>query len=143
MSSPYQGFIVKSVLNNLPMPLQHIAWESFKITPNQREETKAYRDENTRDLTRVTADGMKTAMECKTRPLWLEEMNELQTWINTAIPDDPEYRKQRKLQLEYWDPEENAYKQGWFYISNLDFTIIKTTDTRLKYKEQTIKMVEY
>jgi hypothetical protein len=143
MPSVFQGYLIKAVLTNTILPLKFIQYDSYKATPNQREEIKAYRDDNTRDLTRVTASGMKSVIEFKLRPMWLEEKIEFQHWLNSGIENIEENRIQRKIELQYWDDEENVYKTGYFYVPNIDYNILKITDKSIKYKETTIKFIEY
>lgn len=144
MSAPtFRGYLIKAVKTDAILPLKFIQWDSYKITPNQREEIKAYRDDNTRDLTRVTASGKKTAIEFKLRAMWLEDMMEFQGWLGDGMEDTQEAHEQRKIQLEIYDTEENVYKTGYFYVPNMDYTILRITDDSIKYKEQTIKFIEY
>ena len=58
--SNWAGYLLKAVKTNAIFPHKYIAYESYNTTPNQREEIKAYRDDNTRDLTRITAEGTKS-----------------------------------------------------------------------------------
>ena len=124
-------------------PLAYMQEGTYKTNPNQREEIKAYRDDNTRDLTRVTAEGKKTTIEFKLRSVWLEEKMYIQAWFHNAEANTQEAHEQRKVQLEFWDEEENAYKTGYFYRPNLEFEIDKTEGYEIKYKPLTIKLVEY
>lgn len=143
MPNPFRGYLVKAILSDTVLPLQFIEWDSYKSTPNQREEIKAYRDDNTRDLTRVTAEGKKSTIEFKLRSMWLEEKMEFQAWLGAGIENTQEAHEQRKIELEYWDDEENAYKTGYFYVPNIEYQIMHITDESIKYKSITIKFIEY
>lgn len=143
MSNSFRGYLVKAVRTNTVFPLQFIQYDSYKSTPNQREEIKAYRDDNTRDLTRVTASGKKSVIEFKLRPLHLEDKMSVQQWLYNAMDTTQEAHEQRKLQLEFWDDEENVYKTGYFYIPNTDFQIKRIQDEDIIYKEITLKFIEY
>ena len=143
MPSPFRGYLIKAVLSDEVLPLHFIEWDSYKATPNQREEIKAYRDDNTRDLTRVTAEGKKSVIEFKLRPMWLEEKIMFQGWLGGGIADTQEAHEQRKIQLEFWDDEENAYKTGYFYVPNIEYSILRITEDSIRYKEITIKFIEY
>ena len=139
----FRGYLIRAVLSNEVLPLQYIKWDTYKTTPNQREEIKAYRDDNTRDLTRVTAEGKKTTMEFKLRDMWLEDMMEFQGWLGRGIENLQEAHEQRKIELEFWDAEENVYRTAYFYVPNMDYTILRITDDSIRYKEQTIKFIQY
>ena len=142
MSNPFRGYLIRAVLTNEILPLKFIECDSYKATPNQREELKAYRDDNTRDLTRVTAEGKKSVMQFKLRSMWLEEKIEFQGWLGNAIGPTQEANEQRKVELEFWDDEENCYKTGVFYVPNIDYNILRVTDDSIKYKPIDIKFIE-
>ena len=159
-TNPFRGYLIKSPRIYQMMiatttqteaerlshfPLQYIQWDSPENTPNQREELKAYRDDNTRNLTRVTASGKKSTMLFKLRRLNLKEKMEVQAWLGNAQEDTQEAHEQRKVYLEYWDDEENTYKTGYFYRPNATFKILHIDEKNkdIIYKEQELKFVEY
>lgn len=121
-------------------PNKFIQYNSWSSTPNQREEIKAYRDDNTRDLTRITAAGKKSVFSFKVRSnLHLEDKMEIQEFFTNAEID----HEQRKVNLRFWDDENNTYKNGTFYRPNMKFPIIKITDDDIVYGELTIECIEY
>ena len=129
------NFNVKQVFPN-----KYIQYNSWSSTPNQREELKAYRDDNTRNLTRITAAGKKSVFSFKVRsPLHLEEKIEIQEFF-TRAEIDPE---QRKINIQFWDDEINDYKTGTFYRPNMQFPITKITGDDIIYGELTIECIEY
>ena len=129
------NFNVKKVFPN-----KYIQFNSWSSTPNQREEIKAYRDDNTRNLTRITAAGKKSVFSFKVRsPLHLEDKIIIQKFFTDYEID----KEQRKVNLRFWDDENNAYKTGTFYRPNMPFPIIKITDDDIVYGELTIDCIEY
>ena len=54
-----------------------------------------------------------------------------------------EAKKQRKVELQYWDDDSNKYSTGTFYIPNMDFPIRKITDDTIYYNEMAFTFVEY
>lgn len=121
-------------------PNKYIQYNSWSSTPNQREEIKAYRDDNTRNLTRVTASGKKSVFSFKVRsPLHLNDKIEIQQFFTDYEID----HEQRKINLRFWDEENNEYKTGTFYRPNMKFPIIKITDDDIIYGELTIECIEY
>ncbi len=134
----FYGYLLKS--GNDIFPHKYIQVESWSTTPNQREEIKAYRDDNTRDLTRVTAAGRKTAIQFKTRAhLHLAEKQEIQNFFVSHEVDHAE----RKIQLTFWNDESNDYQTGYFYRPNMDFVIERITEDDIVYGEFTFDLVEY
>jgi hypothetical protein len=124
----------------IAFPHKYMQLESWVTTPNQREEIKAYRDDNTRDLTRITAVGRKTSIQFKVRPrLHLSEKQDIQNFFTAHETDTA----QRKLQIFFWNDESNKYQSGYFYRSNTQFTIEKILADDIIYAEFTIDLVEY
>lgn len=142
MSNNFQGYLLKALKNNVVFPHQYIAFKTWKSTPNQREELKAYRDDNTRNLTRITAAGKKSVFSFTIRgPIHLEDKIIIQDWFyNNEETADHE---QRKIHLSYWNDEINNYKPGWFYRPNLTFPIIRIEDDDIIYDEIQLDFVEY
>ena len=125
-------------------PHQYIQLDSWKSTPNQREEIRAYRDENTRNLTRVTAAGRKTAFSFKTRPnLHLSEKQAIQTFFTQGEERTGGSADERKIQLTFWNDESNTYQTGYFYRPNMDFPIVRITGSDIVYGSLEFSFVEY
>lgn len=124
----FLGYFIKATKTNVNFPDQFIAYDTYTCTPNQREEIKAYRDENTRELFRITADGMKTKITFSTRGnLHKADKETIQNFFVNAESqeeDSATAHKQRKVQLTYWNDEDNIYKTSYFYRPNLQFKII-------------------
>lgn len=139
MSSPFNGYLIKAVATNEPLPNKFIQFKTYKATPDQREEIKAYRDDNSRDLTRVTASGKKSVIEFKTRPsMHLAEKMELQSWLYRAESN----HEQRNIQIQFWNDETNSYDSGVFYRPNMEFPIIRVEGDDIIYDELTVKFIE-
>lgn len=116
-----------------------LEWGSYSTTPNQREEIKAVRDDYTRDLTRITAPGTKTRIDFKTLPCSLDVKIAIQAFFMDAEED----ALQRKIQMEYWNDEENCYKTSYFYRDDITFNAKKATETNIEYEGFDIILVEY
>lgn len=138
----FQGYLIKAGNGNAIFPHKYISLETYKSTPNQREEIEAYRDDYTRDLTRITADGMKSTIEFSTLDgLTLEEKIEIQTFFKSAMID----KKERKVILTYWNDEENTYKTAYFYLPDMQYTVQEIDEEKntMTYKTLSYKLVEY
>jgi len=121
-------------------PMKYINETSYKTAPNQREEIKAYRNENTRDLTRVTAAGKKTEIAFETREnLHLKDKIKIQKFFT----DNENNKSQRRITLRYWNEEDNEYKIGDFYRIDITFTIKKVSDTDIIYDKVAVDLIEY
>lgn len=129
-----------TVYNVLPFPHKYMALDSWSSTPNQREEIKAYRDDNTRNLTRVTAAGRKTAIKFTTRSkLHLAEKKEIQNFFTAHESNATE----RKIRLVFWNDESNVYQVGYFYRPNMEFPIYRIEGNDIIYGEFAFDLVEY
>jgi hypothetical protein len=136
----FKGYLLKVANKDIVFPHEYIQLGTWESTPNQREEIKAYRDDNTRNLTRVTAQGTKTAFSFTTRPnLHLTEKQEIQEFFTK----NEEIALERKIKLEYWNDEENTYKTGYFYRPDINFPIKKITENDIIYGELKLEFVEY
>lgn len=136
----FAGYLLARTADGKQFPHKYIALESWSSTPNQREEIKAYRDDNTRALTRVTAAGRKSIFSFKTRPnLHLADKIAIQQFFTQVETDADE----RKIQLTFWNEETNSYQTGFFYRPNMPFPIYKITGNDILYKQMTLDFVEY
>lgn len=143
MANNYKGFLLRAgsnVSSNPTFPNRLIIEGGYNSTPNQREEVEAYRDDYTRNLTRVTASGTKSSISITTiDDLTLNDKIEIQTFFNNAMSDT----LQRKVRLTFWNDETNAYATSYFYLSDITFTISRATATDIYYKSITIDLTEY
>ena len=136
----WKGYLIKAVSTDTVLPSKFIEASSYKSTPNQREEIKAYRDENTRDLTRITAAGRKSKIIFNTREnLHFKDKVAFQNFFYDAESDHAE----RKVQIEFWNDEENIYQTGYFYRPDIQFTIKKITDDDIIYDKVEVHLIEY
>lgn len=140
----FEGYLLKARKTSNDswdnFPTKYINEASWKTVPNQREEIKAYRNENNRNLTRVTASGKKTAIAFETRAgLHLSDKKKIQKFFT----DNESNSSQRKVHLKYWNDESNEYKEGDFYRTDIEFTIRQITDDDIIYEPMTINLVEY
>ena len=134
----FEGYLFKS--GNDIFPHEYIAYESYSTLPNSREEIKAYRDDNTRNLTRVTAQGTKSSMSFKTRGnLHLEDCQAILKWFT----DHESNAQERKLTLTYWNNESLEYKTSEFYRADIKFEIKQISGNDIWYKEFEVSLVEY
>jgi hypothetical protein len=136
--SEFRGYLIGN--SNGETLDRYIQYDTYKAVPNQREELVAYRDDNTRELYRETADGMKTTISFNTLPVDLKGKMAIQNFFNNAMV----IAKERKVRITYWDDDENTYKSSYFYLpSQLEFNIRTHTDDNIFYKPLSIELIEY
>ena len=118
----FKGILLYRTADNKPFPQQYIEMGSWSSNPDQREEIRAYRDDNTRALTRITAQGRKSIFSFATRNnLHLKDKIAIQKWFTEKEVNSTE----RKIQLTFWNEETNNYDTGYFYRPNMEFKINK------------------
>lgn len=141
--SAFKGYLLK--FGDVELPNSYIMMSDTNTsTPNQREEISAYRDENSRDLHRVTAAGTKTKQIFHIRSLTIEQMAALKAVMANAIVNE----KQRKYRITYWNDEELKYKTGVFYVPDITYVrqmIIERPDGTytMRYGEFELHIIEY
>lgn len=128
----------------LPFNHSYMKLSSWKSSPNQREEIRAYREENTRNLTRETAAGMKSKLTFTTRSnLHLADKQALLGFFTDGELRPGGNVDQRKIQLVFWNDETSDYHASYFYRPNMNFQIIKLMASDLIYDAVEISLVEY
>ena len=118
---------------------KYIQYDTYECTPDQREEIIAYRDDNTRDLTRVTAVGTKTKITFMTTTISLADKIAVQSFFNDCMVDT----LQRKVRLEFWDDEKNEYRTGFFYMPDMVFKIQSISENDIRYNPYKVTLIEY
>lgn len=63
----FNGYLIKATASGTNFDNHWLTLDSYESTPNMREELVAYRDDYTRDLTRVTASGTKSQIKFTTK----------------------------------------------------------------------------
>ena len=111
------------------------------IQLRHQEEIKAYRDDNTRDLYRITAPGHKTKIEFTTIP----HLNLFQkVLIQGFFSEGSEDWNQRRVLIEYWNDEDNTYYTSYFYIPDITFSVNHLDEWNNPiYNELEIHLIEY
>ena len=136
----FKGILLYRTADNKPFPQQYIEMGSWSSNPDQREEIRAYRDDNTRALTRITAQGRKSIFSFATRNnLHLKDKIAIQNWFTEKEVNSTE----RKIQLTFWNEETNNYDTGYFYRPNLEFKIKSIIGNDIIYDSMQFDFVEY
>lgn len=136
----FKGILLYRTADNKPFPQQYIEMGSWSSNPDQREEIRAYRDDNTRALTRITAQGRKSIFSFATRNnLHLKDKIAIQNWFTEKEVNSTE----RKIQLTFWNEETNNYDTGYFYRPNMEFKIKSIIGNDIIYDSMQFDFVEY
>lgn len=137
-ATDWKGYLLK--FGTVEVPLSYIKMDDGnEQTPNQREEIKAERDDYTRKLTRVTADGMITKQSFVFRSMNIKERRALNTVMKKGLVDE----KQRKYHVTYWNDENLRYEEGDVYIPDITYKRKEASDKTLIYHEFTMTLIGY
>lgn len=132
----YSGYLLR--FGSVSLPNRYIAQGTYSITPNQRTELSAYRDNNN-SLHRATSPNHKTKITFSTTVLDLNDKINLQSIIASGIINNTE----RKVQVTYWNDETNSYHTSYFYIPDVTFTILDTLGSNIYYNPISYTFIEY
>ena len=135
----FEGYLIKAANSGQVFPHEYILYESWNSHPNSREEIKAYRDENTRDLTRVTAAGTKSSFNFTVRSLRLKDVQKIRNFFSSNVSND----LQRRITLTYWNDETLSYSTSDFYVPDYQPKIKKITSDDIIYGEVQLDFIEY
>lgn len=132
--SNYKGYLLK--FGNTKFPNGYFA--EYSSTPDQRIDTDAERDDNG-NLQRTTLPTGKTSITFSTHILHLDEKINMQNIINSAIVNTA----QRKCYVTYWNDEINSYDSGYFYIPDIEFSVMDAGKIDILYNPISIELIEY
>ena len=135
----YSGYLIKvGGANGTQLPMKYIKAEGYDVSPNQRMESEAKRDV-TGVLHRTTVAHTATKVEFNTPKMTNRDVDDMMTmfrnnWSSTA---------ERKLTIQYYDPETDSYKEGTFYMPDIKFPINRVDGNLIYYNEIRIAFIEY
>jgi hypothetical protein len=134
----FNGYLLK--LNGSTFPLKYIYKESYKVTPNRVQDLDPKRVE-TGVLYRNALSHTVTTIQFQTKPMWNSDMSSLMSFIRSSYSNASE----KKVTVNYYSPDINAYKTGTFYVPDIEFEInmIDTSKNKILYNSTTIEFIEY
>lgn len=115
----FNGYLIK--IGGTDFPLKYIEHKTYKVTPNQRQEKKANRNAEG-ELIRTTLPHTPVKIEFETLP---GIKNSAVEEINSLIRSNFTVPLERKLSINYYDPEENTYKTADVYMPDTEYPIMR------------------
>jgi hypothetical protein len=134
----FEGYLIKFIKSGEIFPTELIALESYKSTPLQRTEIKAYRDSDNY-LRRITSPNFKSKLEFTTIRLNLAQMRIIRKRLNSAFQNS----QQRKLKIKYWDDELLCYREMTAYIPDITYQYKKISSDNIEYMPVSFTFIEY
>lgn len=138
----FSGYLIKVGTGNskVEIPLKYMRAETYKVTPNQRMEWSAERD-TTGVLHRTTVANKPPKIEFETPLMNNTDIAALNTIIQGAYSNADE----RKLSVEYYDPESNTYKTHTCYMPDVAYKIrnVDTVKNVINYEQLRYAFIGY
>lgn len=136
----FSGYLIKVGSPGVEIPLQYMRAETYKVTPNQRLEWSAERD-ITGVLHRETVPNMPPKIEFRTPLMNNTDISALNTIITNAYTIQAE----RKLPVEYYDPESDTYKTHDCYMPDVSYEIrnVDNVNNVINYEELRYAFIGY
>lgn len=134
----FNGSLLKMSGDNFP--LKYVYKESYKVTPNRRQDLDPYRDANGL-LHRNTLSHTATTIQFQTKPMWNNEFDAMMSFIRARYSNSHE----KKIHLTYFSPDINDYKSGDFYVPDVEYVmdLVDTSRRRILYLSTTLEFIEY
>lgn len=125
---------------NWKFPLKYIRYETYKVTPDQNQDLDSTVD-TSGNLHRYPLNHTRTKVEFSL-PIMTSTVLD---GIISTIASYWNKPTERKVYMRYFDPLTNGYKTGYFYIPDIDFTIMNIDESNglIKYQEVRIAFIEY
>ena len=136
----FTGYLIKVGSPAVEIPLKYMRAETYKVTPNQRLEWSAERDV-TGVLHRETTPNMPPKIEFNTPLMTNSDINALNTILSNAYSNATE----RKLSVNYYDPESDTYKTHDCYMPDVKYEIrnVDTAHNVINYEELRYAFIGY
>lgn len=132
----YEGYLL--MLGKKKFPMKYIKSDTYKSTPNQRTELKAYTNAQNK-LIRQTSPRYRSKVEFETPLLFLDELEEIRQMINEATTNVVE----RKGSVKYWNDEDLRYKKMECYMPDIEYVIKEELNNTLLYNSIRLAFIEY
>lgn len=137
----YAGYLIKvGGANGVILPMDCIAFDSYKSTPDQRMESQATRSV-TGLLHRTTVEHTATKIEFSTPPITNRQLATLNAIFRSHYTNALE----RKLTINYYDQETDSYRDAECYMPDVDYEInhINNDTNTVYYNSIRFAFIEY
>jgi len=134
----FGGYLIKKPGESVYFPENLIVWSSYECTPNIRQDKDPKRD-IAGVLHRSVVAARASTIKFTTPILHLSEKQQIQTFFNSCMENAAE----RKFFVEFWDDENNVYKQEHMYMPDVKYTILYHTNDDLVYAPIDYELIGY
>ena len=125
-------------------PIKYMRYETYKTSPDQRLDLDSTRD-TTGVLHRTVLNHTATKVEFNMPYMDKTSLQAALKFIKDAFGYPDGNTQARKLRLRYYDEWTDDYKEGIFYVPDIQFTIrnIDAVNNKINYGETRIAFIEY
>ena len=138
----FAGYLIKVGTGGgaTEIPLRFMRAETYTVTPDQRMEWSAERDV-TGVLHRETVENTPPKIEFTTPLMTNTDIEQLNTILRGAFTNAAE----RKIPIEFYDPESNDYKTWDCYMPDVKYQIrnVDTNRNLINYNETRYAFIGY
>ena len=134
----FDGYLLK--MGGDIFPLSFVYKESYKITPNRRQDLDSGRNANG-VLERNVLDHMPSTISFQAKPMNNTDLDKMMSFIRSHYVSE----REKKLIIEYFCPDINGYKTGEFYVPDIEY-VINMVDVEKKtilYYGFQLEFIEY
>ena len=134
----FEGYLLK--MGGDVFPLSFVYKESYKITPNRRQDLDSGRNANG-ILERNVLDHMPSTISFQAKPMNNTDLDKMMSFIRSHYVSE----REKKLIIEYFCPDINGYKTGEFYVPDIEY-VINMVDVEKKtilYYGFQLEFIEY
>ena len=134
----FEGYLLK--MGGDVFPLSFVYKESYKITPNRRQDLDSGRNANG-VLERNVLDHMPSTISFQAKPMNNTDLDKMMSFIRSHYVSE----REKKLIIEYFCPDINGYKTGEFYVPDIEY-VINMVDVEKKtilYYGFQLEFIEY
>lgn len=134
----FNGYLLK--MGGDIFPLSFVYKESYKVTPNRRQDLDSGRNANG-VLQRNVLDHMPSTISFQAKPMHNDELDEMMSFIRSHYAVE----KEKKVILEYFCPDINGYKTGEFYVPDIEYVInrVDLKKNKIFYNGFQLEFIEY
>lgn len=134
MSNSYQGYLLQ--FNGVTMPNGYFL--EYSSTPDRISDDDAGTDQNGM-LWRSPLPHKRSSIKFSTHKMKLDDKIRFQSIITNSISNALE----RKAWIRYWNDMTNSYSEGWFYIPDIEFSIMDADNDTIWYNPISVELIEY
>lgn len=124
----FQGWLLK--INGTEVDKKYI--QNYKCTPNRQTDLDPWTD-GTGETHRNILPHVRTTIALTTPPLTLAD----KAAFKGLFP------VREKIEIEYWNDDEDIYKTGVFYVSDVEYEYLGILNGVLYYRPVTFEFIEY